>query len=61
MISDVADSLACDVPGDNLGKISEERVSLIPSVQTQVVIFLCNKSITCVPRNFKRIVVMQVS
>lgn len=39
MISDVADSLAYNVPSDNSVKISEKRVSLIPSIHTEVVIF----------------------
>lgn len=42
MITDVADSLAYDVPGDNWVKISEERVPLIPSTETAVSVFLWN-------------------
>lgn len=40
MITDVADSLAYDVPSDNSVKISEEIVPLIPSIETAVSVFL---------------------
>lgn len=61
MITDVADSLAYDVPGDNSVKISEDRVPLIPFIETAHTVFLWNESIIGVVQNFERISHMQIN
>lgn len=61
MTTDVADSLAYDIPSDNSVKISEERVHLIPSIETAVGVFLWNESIIGVVQNFERVSPLQVN
>lgn len=59
MISDLADSMAHDVPGDSSVKISRESHQFL--LQTPMLLeFVCYKSIICVARNFERVIVMHV-